>query len=94
VNHTVLEAGAWWNLKPEQRVALRKWLKEHSMEADNIPMGEPIYIENNTIVYWEIQREANGKPKTQKDEGGELRIIAEERRIPLLSPPPGTSLRA
>lgn len=85
----VIKAGSWWDLSPTERVGLRRWMKENGLEADDIPAGEEVVVEDGHIVHWAIQRDEKGKVRTERDDQGQLRVLAEERRTPLITAPPG-----
>lgn len=85
---TVIQPDTWWNLTPDQRKALREWMRENHLEANDIPAQEPVTFDETTIYYTAIMRNDKGEPQVEKDEHGELMFVCEEIATPLLTKPP------
>lgn len=91
---TVIAADTWWQLTPQRRGQLRDWMKENELPAHDIAAGEAVFIEGSTVTYTQILRDKDGKVRTALNNDGEISILAEERTIPLISFPPGSTFSA
>ena len=86
---TVVQPDTWWEMPLEYRLAVRTWMRANQLEANDIPVSEPITVRGNEIRYTRLLRDEEGNVrKGTCPFSGQWKIHSEEVIAPLKTDPP------